>query len=272
MLLRPWLKSLLHDFTKATANAKTTIAGPRVIFTLARDVAVLWLGKAMYEAGNPPKGGSWRRQTEERFGEHCRSLRAPEFANMRQSIYQAGVVGGWAALEGLTEDLWAESLNRGGPVFKREAFRSASDSKGENAVPGLANRHINVGLLAKHGFDLRDRVGSLLSEKFSFKKVSSIENAYRSSFGPQFSPFEDPKTLFRIECMRHVIVHRGGTIDREYVQNLHESDDMIGCSLALEPSEAKGLVERIEREGTRLLYQVAVALQSTDPLSQPEEE
>jgi hypothetical protein len=75
-----------------------------------------------------------------------------------------------------------------------------------------------VGLAARHGFDLRHCLGTVLKSKFDFTSVSGIQKAYKV-FVPNDEFIErllaDPE-LGELEATRHVIVHRAGKVDEEY--------------------------------------------------------
>lgn len=112
-----------------------------------------------------------------------------------------------------------------------------------------------IGLLARYGFDVRDKLGTILAGRFDFTSYSGIRTAYSSAFGNDGELriiFGDslPATL---EAMRHVIVHRAGYVDAVYARRtgqkvstgsilqipgeqfseLVKATGKVGCGLAL---------------------------------------
>ena len=89
---------------------------------------------------------------------------------------------------------------------------------GVDATGNHAGRSVDVNDIAKHGFDLRRRMGTTLKPKFSFKTVDGIRRAYKAAFGDLggLEKILGAKLLDQLENTRHVVVHRGGIADREY--------------------------------------------------------
>lgn len=92
----------------------------------------------------------------------------------------AGVSSSWAAFESAAKDIWIVALDCRPKLLAQPAIAKLTD---EAATEGLSAKHVSVGLLARHGFDLRDKLGLLLSDKFDFTGVSGIRVAYTSAFG-----------------------------------------------------------------------------------------
>lgn len=129
----------------------------------------------------------------------------------------------WTAFECLATDLWATSLNRATPL----GHRILSSISGEDAEKsGLSRRHIEVGLAARYGFDLRRHLGTILKSKFDFRSCDGIQSAYKQAFGNCGKPPEWA-TLKELEQVRHLIVHRGGVVDSKFakVTNLRVRPD-----------------------------------------------
>ncbi len=122
----------------------------------------------------------------------------------------------WTAYECLAGDLWAASLNHATKLGHR-VLNSLSGEDGEHT--GLSRRHIDVGLAARHGFDLRKSLGSILKPKFNFSDFDGIQTAYQQAFGTCGALSDQyRKTLKELEEVRHLIVHRGGVADAKFVK------------------------------------------------------
>jgi len=126
-------------------------------------------------------------------------------------LYRAGISECWTALECLATDLWVTSLNEEPTTLAQTAISSLDAQE-----PGeLTSRHIPVGLAARHGFDLRRCLGTVLKSKFDFTGVSGIQKAYKI-FVPNDEFIQKvlaQPELGELEATRHVIVHRAGRVD-----------------------------------------------------------
>lgn len=117
-------------------------------------------------------------------------------------------------MECLATDLWVTSLNEEPTILAQTAISTL-----EAQEPGeLTSRHISVGLAARHGFDLRHCLGTVLKPKFDFTGVSGIQKAYKV-FVPNDEFIQKvlaQPELAELEATRHIIVHRAGRVDEEY--------------------------------------------------------
>lgn len=119
----------------------------------------------------------------------------------------------WTAFECLAADLWENSLNHRTAL----AHRTLNSISGEDPEKsGLSRRQIDVGLAARHGFDLRKCLGTVLKSKFDFSSFEGIQTAYKQAFGT--SELDDHQELKELEQVRHLIVHRGGITDEKFLR------------------------------------------------------
>jgi hypothetical protein len=121
----------------------------------------------------------------------------------------------WTAFECLAGDLWASSLNHA-TALAHKILASIPNEDSEKS--GLSRRHIEVGLAARYGFDLRRRLGTVLKAKFDFSSIDGIQAAYKQAFGTcgGLEGFHD--VLMELEQVRHLIVHRGGVADAKFAK------------------------------------------------------
>jgi len=70
--------------------------------------------------------------------------------------------------ESAAKDIWTVALNSSPIGLGHAALVKLPIEKESD---GLSAKQISVGLLAKHSFDLRGKLGSLLAEKFDFTGV-----------------------------------------------------------------------------------------------------
>jgi hypothetical protein len=162
------------------------------------------------------------KQTNEILG---KLLENKKMSDAVRALLFASISSGWAAFESVAKDVWIVALNSRPTLLAQSAFIKLPD---ETATEGLSAKHISVGLLARHGFDLRDKLGFLLSDKFDFTGVSGIRTAYVSAFGKAsvFDTMFNGQNIATLEATRHLIVHRAGFVDEEYKRRTKDATPM----------------------------------------------
>ncbi len=148
----------------------------------------------------------------------------------------------WTAFECLARDLWVSSLNTGNTILAQTAFRS------------VGAKNIQVGLIARYGFDLRNHLGSLLSSKVKFSDVSGIHKAYVAAYeNPDtFGAIFDRDELRFLEKCRHLIAHRAGIIDEKFKKETSSVQE-VGEVLVLDANKVSGFAASAIDTGVKLL-------------------
>lgn len=171
-----------------------------------------------------------------------------------QALLSAAVSSAWATFECSAKDAWIVAINSRPMQLAHAAFVKLPD---EPYVEGITGKHIAVGLLARHGFDLRDKLGTLLAPKFDFTGVSGIRSAYSAAFGKRtdldealFNP-----TLSVLEATRHLIVHRAGLIDEEYQRRTGDTTP-VGQQIRLNGARISALSNAAVAAGCKLLQAI----------------
>jgi len=187
------------------------------------------------------------------------------------ALVRSCVASAWAILESVARDAWIDALNsRPNPLGQRAIGLLPGNAPAEDEI---SRRHISVGLLARHNFDLRACLGTVLAPKFDFSGVSGIRVAYRVAF-EDASHFEaalaDP-LLQELEATRHVIVHRAGVIDDEFHRRV-STRGSVGSRLQLTEDDARHFVNAAVRVGNRVLQLLDEYLRKTPDIDQHTEE
>jgi hypothetical protein len=168
-------------------------------------------------------------------------LERTEVADAARALLFAGITTGWAAFESAAKDIWTVALNSSPNALGQPALAKMPIEKESDGL--ISAKQISIGLLARHSFDLRGKLGSLLAEKFDFTGVSGIRTAYVSAFG-KIAPFDtifDDPNLATLEATRHLIVHRAGFVDEEYKRRTKDSTS-IGNQIHLDGERVCELV------------------------------
>jgi hypothetical protein len=149
-----------------------------------------------------------------------------------QALLYTSAVYVWSALECALKDAWTEAVNFLPLPF---GHRSLLHIPTEATPDGITSKQVSVGLLAKHGFDLRDKLGTILAEKYDFTGAEGVRNAYAAAFGKEHAieAALSAIPLRRLEAIRHLIAHRAGLVDSEFLRRTGETHP-IGMPLPLD--------------------------------------
>jgi hypothetical protein len=183
---------------------------------------------------------------------HLDSLSNDEYVGPAlRSLRLSRLILTWTAFEILAGDAWETAVNESPCGLGQATFKSlpaGQDSEGVSA------RHISVGVLGRHGFDLRNKIGTVLRAKFDFTGVRGIREAYEAAFGkgPDLTRILADARLTVLESMRHLIVHRGGMVDAEFVRRT-SSTAILGQPIPLENDEIEQMLNVAAGVGTDLL-------------------
>jgi hypothetical protein len=191
---------------------------------------------------------------EEANRQLAKLLEKKNVSDAARALLYAGISSGWAAFESAAKDIWVVALNSRPKLLAQPAFAKLTD---EAATEGLSAKHVSVGLLARHGFDLRDKLGLLLSDKFDFTGVSGIRIAYTSAFGKSsvFDTMFNEQNLATLEATRHLIVHRAGFVDEDYKRRTKDNVP-IGQQLHFDSARVCELVNSSITVCCKLMRQV----------------
>jgi hypothetical protein len=164
------------------------------------------------------------------------------------------VSGAWTAFECLATDTWVAALN----ARPARLAQKVMDTQGaEEGAEGLMGKQIPVGLLAKHGFDLRGCMGHLLKPKFDPTSLPKIKRAYTVAFGNggDLTRFFDAPELAMLEASRHLIVHRAGVVDEEFEKKAAKwgINHTVGVLLPLDGKQVCRLANAAIDAGCKLL-------------------
>lgn len=106
-------------------------------------------------------------------------LNLTEIHSAVRALLLSATSASWTAFECVAKDSWTAALN----VRPRKLGQKTIQEIGSDILnDGLSARSISVGLLAKHGFDLRNSLGTLLNEKFDFTSLKGMRKAFISAF------------------------------------------------------------------------------------------
>ncbi len=157
----------------------------------------------------------------------------------------------WTAFETLARDLWITAIDAAPVSIAHQTFKSLGD---DEAADGITKRTVEVGLLAKHGFDLRGRLGTILHDKFHFSSIQGMSKAYNAAFSNESALLEifENDDLKAAEQARHLITHKAGIIDEKYKKHT-ACDQNISEELIVSGSQVSRFGQAVVDCGHQLL-------------------
>jgi len=156
-----------------------------------------------------------------------------------RSTYEAllfsGSVWMWCSFEILTRELWELALNYGGSYASKNVVSKLPELEHGGGIDLLRGRYISLDYLAKHGYNISNKLGSALSCKFDFTSANGIKEAYLCAFPKSTNirnALED-KGIIGLEATRNVVVHNAGVVDEAFCDKVNASKSEIGKRLQL---------------------------------------
>ncbi len=130
----------------------------------------------------------------------------PDEVNVGAERYIASMLlGVWTAFETLAGDLWEAALNAHPRIL--------SDLKsGEKTVP--------INQVQRFGYDLREKMGTILRKKYSFDRLDGIREGFEDAFSVDAEKIRaalSVKALDVLSALRNAIVHKAAIADSEYL-------------------------------------------------------
>ncbi len=164
-----------------------------------------------------------------------------------KELLQQGLALLWSAFEVLARDAFEAVLNRS-PGKVQALISDPSTRKRFEA------QKLPLETLVHHGFDLSQRLGSVLVSQQGFSDLPLIKAAYSVLF-PGNAELTDAladRQLWLLYQRRHLIVHRRGVVDRAYLDSTGEVVE-VGSRLALAPKEFEASLKVVAVAGRALL-------------------
>ena len=178
----------------------------------------------------------------------------PESLAAARELTRQGIVLVWSAMEVLARDAFVYLLDR------QPSLSDLLLSDGTNRKRFSVER-IDWQTLASYGFDMSKNLGQFLISRADLKNVPAIRATYQALFPLASSLHQtlSDKRLWDLSQKRHLIVHRRGLVDREYLEATGHAVAM-GDDLWVTPAEVESYIEATQAAGMALLQEVANAV------------
>lgn len=158
-----------------------------------------------------------------------------------------GLVLTWSAFEVLARDLFVTYVNSN-PAAITVLLSNPSSKKRFDAAK------LPLEVLSEHGFDLSQKMGTVLASQNDLGDFVTIKTVYLALFAENeaLRPFLEDRRMWNIAQRRHLIVHRRGVVDADFLKNSSESL-AIGTKLRVTPTELEEAMRVIRDCGGALL-------------------
>ena len=141
-----------------------------------------------------------------------------------QASMMSYLTTGWTIIETMSGDLWETALNVH-PSSLANLTGSPKRLKGgqinQSVSTSRDSKTVRLDEISRHGFDVANRMGTILRGKFEFSSLDGIREAYASAFDKGATEIDralTDKSLDALSAIRNVIVHRDAQADDEYVK------------------------------------------------------
>jgi len=165
------------------------------------------------------------------------SLKSPTFSGTLHELLRQVLVMTWGALEVVSNDLGVVILNKR-PALARvvtdlESYKRAASVKG-----------IPIVTLEEFNFDVSESMGDIIFSMTRLDTLPSIMDFYNAvASNAALQKSLKSSTLWMLAQRRHLIVHRRGIVDSQYLQKTSDSQP-LGTLIEIPATEiANSLVE-----------------------------
>lgn len=190
-------------------------------------------------------------------------LRDGELESATKELIQQGTILVWSAFEVLFRDVFELHLNLN-PSKAKVLAQDTSTRKRFEA------ERFSLDTLVKHGFDLSNRVGTVLVSQQDFGDLPTIKTVYPVLFpgsGELLERLNDPD-LWLLYQRRHLLVHRRGIVDQTYLDNTSDTAP-INAPLPLKPKDFEAHFKVVLLAGEALLSCLPVVSGHREGAAQP---
>ena len=229
--------------------------------------------KEIFESDILPERESKVHESIDRAEETFSKMLQDNWGGLRgtyETLLFSASVWTWCIFEISAKELWEISLNYGGSHLSKNVLSKLSDLERKGRIDLLRGRYISLDYLAKHGYNISNKLGTALSPKFDFTSLNGIKEAYSATF-PRSINIKDAlqnEGIIVLEATRNVVVHNAGVVDEDYCKKINADKSQIGERLQLNTRKLSDYVNSSIDVLLRLMTAVSSILLNTKRLKQ----
>lgn len=185
------------------------------------------------------------------------NLKQKDFARASSELLRQSMISVWAAFEVLVQDLISALLN----------------AKPLLAIGLLTNEHtkglfqlkaLPLDTLAAHNFNVSESLGSILIRHRALDTIPVMKTVIRVLLpkADKLKQLLEQKDLWILNQRRHLLVHRRGTVDRDYIDRTGDALD-VGAELIINPSDLEHYLTLVAEIGVELLNETSRSYQNS---------
>lgn len=206
---------------------------------------------------------------------------APAAINNFELAMMSYITSAWTMFETAASDLWEAALNHRpqglADLNGEKRYQGRKNKRSDGDAPRL-DKSVKLRLLRENDYDTKNRMGTILREKFAFTTLWGIREAYEAAF---YEKSDDIDKVVMDECfdqlsaLRNVIVHKSAIADTEYVQKTKDIQTLPkfqrGEKIQLNGKMVADLVHKTSMATFALLYTVDQWLVTNAPKAAADE-
>lgn len=196
--------------------------------------------KRIWETKYKPKGEQLARDAASKgVDKFSFMLKRPDIYKSYRVLLYSAIVFVWCSFEIFMKDLWETSLNIAGKRVKKMALGNIGKIENNDSYSGIRGKYVSLDNLGQYNFNISNKLGSILVNKFDFTSPYGIKEAFICLF-PKSTAIKEAlenEGLKQLEARRSVIVHRAGMLDATFCQKTGINRKEIGTYLQLSDEE-----------------------------------
>lgn len=152
----------------------------------------------------------------------------PMIAQNIASLLASVAISLWTAAEVCLSDLWVCALNEGPKRLVKKVMKTNLNKGGDTTSQQA--KQISMEALDEYGYDFSRKMGTLFRDKgkVDFQSLGSTSIAYQVAFGEEMKNHFDFQNqhysnLNVLSAVRNLFLHRGGKVDRSFINAVHKS-------------------------------------------------
>lgn len=155
--------------------------------------------------------------------------RLPDAIKSFDRIFYAAHIQYWMAFEILATDLWESFINN----FPQKSLQKIINDNSPHFNQDTHSKFIPLHTLSRYNFDLTNSMGTILKPKFNFTSIQGILKAYEKIEKAAWLNKELKDQLQQIELKRHLLVHRAGVTDDDFIRK-SKGDYELGKAILID--------------------------------------
>ena len=161
-------------------------------------------------------------------------------------IFQ-GTVLTWSSFEVLARDVFINHINKH-PNLVSLLLQDQNTKKRFDITK------IPLDILSEHGFDVSNKMGSILAEQQDLSDLRTIKQIFITLWGSEKNICDklNNRTLWILSQQRHLIVHKRGIVDSDYNTKTGEGLPS-GSRLQISPQDLKQYIQAVLDAGCSIL-------------------